>query len=45
LNQFLILLVDDDERILNFLCSKLNALRCKVLTAHNGVEALEQVRA
>ena len=45
MNKFLILLVEDDDRILNFLRSKLNALGYKVLTARNGVEALEQVRA
>jgi len=44
LKQFLILLVDDDERILNFLRSKLNALGYKVLSACNGLEALEQVK-
>jgi two-component system KDP operon response regulator KdpE len=44
LKQFLILLVDDDERILNFLRSKLKALGYKVLTARNGLDALEQVK-
>lgn len=45
MNQFRILLVDDDARILNFLRSKLNASGYKVLTAANGVEALEKVQA
>ncbi|MBM3132146.1 MAG: response regulator transcription factor [Chloroflexi bacterium] len=40
-----ILAVDDEERILNFLKSKLNASGYEVLTAQNGVEALEKVRA
>ncbi len=44
MKQFLILLVDDDERILNFLRSKLNALGYKVLSARNGLDALEQVK-
>ncbi len=43
--QFCILIVDDDERILNFLRSKLNASGYNVLTAANGVEAVEQSRA
>lgn len=45
MRQFIILVVDDDERILNFLRSKLNASGYKVLTATNGVEALEQTQA
>lgn len=45
MREFGILVVDDDERILNFLRSKLNASGYKVLTATNGIEALEQVQA
>ncbi len=44
MKQFRILLVDDEERILNFLRSKLKASGYEVLTASNGVEALEQVK-
>ena len=43
--QFRILVVDDEERILNFLRSKLKASGYEVLTATNGLEALEQVQA
>jgi DNA-binding response OmpR family regulator len=45
MKRFRILVVDDEERILNFLRSKLQALGYEVLTASNGVEALEQVQA
>jgi two-component system KDP operon response regulator KdpE len=43
--QFRVLVVDDEARILNFLSSKLKASGYEVLTASNGVEALEQVQA
>ena len=43
--QFCVLLVDDEERILNFLKSKLRASGYEVITARNGIEALEQVQA
>jgi two-component system KDP operon response regulator KdpE len=43
--QFRILVVDDEERILNFLRSKLKASGYEVLTASNGVAALEQAQA
>jgi two-component system KDP operon response regulator KdpE len=43
--QFCVLLVDDEERILNFLRSKLKASGYEVLTARNGIEAIEQVQA
>jgi two-component system KDP operon response regulator KdpE len=43
--QFRVLVVDDEQRILNFLSSKLKASGYEVLTASNGVEALEQVQA
>jgi DNA-binding response OmpR family regulator len=43
--QFRVLVVDDESRILNFLSSKLRASGCEVLTASNGMEALEQVQA
>jgi two-component system KDP operon response regulator KdpE len=42
--RFCILLVDDEERILNFLKAKLKASGYEVLTASNGVEALEQAQ-
>ncbi len=45
MRQFNILVVDDDQRILNFLRSKLKASGYQVLTATNGVEALEQAQA
>ena len=45
MKQFRILVVDDEERILNFLRSKLKASGYEVLTASNGVEALEQAQA
>jgi len=43
--RFRILVVDDDERILNFLRSKLKASGYEVFTANNGVEGLEQAQA
>jgi len=43
--QFRILIVDDEERILNFLRAKLRALGYEVLTAGNGLEAVEQAQA
>jgi len=42
--QFRILVVDDEERILNFLQSKLKASGYEVLTASNGLEALEKAQ-
>lgn len=45
MKQFRILLVDDEERILNFLKSKLKTSGYDVLTARDGEEALEQVQA
>ena len=45
MRQFRILVVDDEMRILNFLTSKLKALRYEVLTASNGLEGLEQAQA
>ncbi|MHC1578155.1 MAG: response regulator transcription factor [Dehalococcoidia bacterium] len=45
MNKFQVLVVDDEQRILNFLSSKLRASGYDVLTASNGVEALEQVQA
>lgn len=45
MKRFRILLVDDEERILNFLRSKLQGSGYEVLTARNGVEALEQLQA
>jgi DNA-binding response OmpR family regulator len=43
--KFRILAVDDEERILHFLRSKLKASGYEVLTASNGLEGLEQVQA
>jgi len=45
LKRFRILVVDDEERILNFLRTKLKALGYEVLTASNGLEAVEQAQA
>ncbi len=42
---FRILVVDDDQRILNFLISKLKASGYEVLTANNGLSGLEQAQA
>jgi len=43
--RFRILIVDDEERIVNFLRSKLKASGYEVLTAGNGLEGLEQAQA
>jgi two-component system KDP operon response regulator KdpE len=43
--RFRILVVDDEERILNFLSTKLKASGYEVLTAPNGAKGLEQVQA
>jgi DNA-binding response OmpR family regulator len=45
MRQYRVLVVDDEQHILNFLSSKLRASGYEVLTASNGVEALEQVEA
>lgn len=45
MKQFHVLLVDDEERILNFLRSKLVAAGFLVSTASNGIEALEKAQA
>ena len=45
MKRFRILVVDDEERVLNFLRSKLKASGYEVSTASNGVEALEQAQA
>lgn len=45
MKRFRILVVDDEERILNFLNSKLKASGYEVLTANNGVMGLEQAQA
>jgi two-component system KDP operon response regulator KdpE len=42
--RFTILLVDDEERILTFLKTKLRLLKYEVILASNGLEALEQVK-
>ena len=44
MDKFCILLVDDEERIINFLRAKLKISGYDVLVATNGVEALEQFR-
>jgi DNA-binding response OmpR family regulator len=45
MRRFRILVVDDEARILNFLVSKLKSSGYDVLTALNGIEGLEQVKA
>ncbi|MFH1032643.1 MAG: response regulator transcription factor [Chloroflexota bacterium] len=45
MKQFRILLVDDEPRILNFLSAKLKVSGYDVLTANNGIEALEQAQS
>jgi len=45
MKQFRVLVVDDEQRILNFLSSKLRASGYEVFTAMDGVDALEQVQA
>ncbi len=45
MKQFRILVVDDEPRIINFLTSKLRASGYEVITATNGIEALEQAQA
>ena len=44
MKRFVRLLVDDEERILNFLKTKLKLLSYEVIMASNGVDALEQIR-
>jgi two-component system KDP operon response regulator KdpE len=44
MKRFSILLVDDEERILNFLKTKLKLLNYEVFLANNGVDAIEQVQ-
>ena len=44
-NQFRVLVVDDESRILNFLSAKLRASGYEVVAADNGVDALDQVQA
>ena len=45
MKKFQVLIVDDEQRILNFLSSKLRASGYEIITASDGVEALEQVQA
>ena len=45
MKKFQVLVVDDDPRILKFLEIRLKASGYEVLTAKNGLEALEQVQA
>ena len=44
MKRFRILVVDDEERVLHFLSSKLKASGYEVITAGNGVEGLEQAQ-
>jgi two-component system KDP operon response regulator KdpE len=44
MKRFSILLVDDEERILNFLKTKLKLLNYEVYLANNGIDAIEQVQ-
>jgi DNA-binding response OmpR family regulator len=43
--KFQVLVVDDEQRIINFLRSKLRASGYEVLIASNGEEAIEQIQA
>ena len=45
MKQFRILVVDDEERIVHFLTTKLKASGYEVLTAGDGVQGLEQLQA
>ena len=45
MRHFRVLIVDDEERILNFLSAKLRASGYEVLIARNGIEGLEQTQA
>jgi DNA-binding response OmpR family regulator len=45
MRQFRILAVDDEERILGFLSSKLKVSGYEVIVANNGIDALEQIQA
>ena len=44
MKHFSVLLVDDEERILRFLKLKMQHLKYRILTATNGIEALEQIK-
>lgn len=44
MKQYRILVIEDDERILNFLRSKLKATGYDVSTANNGIQGLEQAQ-
>jgi two-component system KDP operon response regulator KdpE len=44
MKRFTILLVDDEERILNFLKTKLKLLNYEIILAQNGIEALDQIQ-
>jgi CheY-like chemotaxis protein len=41
MKQFRVLVVDDEQRILNFLCAKLQVCGYDVLTACDGLTTLE----
>jgi two-component system KDP operon response regulator KdpE len=44
MKRFRILVVDDEERVLHFLSSKLKASGYEIITASNGVQGLEQAQ-
>jgi DNA-binding response OmpR family regulator len=44
MNKFTVLLVDDDERILNYLGERLSEAGFGILTASNGLQALDEAR-
>jgi DNA-binding response OmpR family regulator len=45
MKKFQLLVVDDEQRIINFLSSKLRTSGYEVISASNGEEALEQTQA
>lgn len=45
MKKFRVLIVDDEDRTLNFVKTKLKASGYEALTAHDGIEALERVNA
>ncbi|RJO62840.1 MAG: DNA-binding response regulator [Dehalococcoidia bacterium] len=45
MKHFSILVADDDERILNFLCVRLKSAGYEVCTAANGIQAVDHVRS
>jgi two-component system KDP operon response regulator KdpE len=45
MRKFRVLIADDEERIIHFLSAKLGVSGYEILTASNGVEALEQIQS